>query len=149
MHFDRCRQDYFDFLHRFLFSYRAWHGYRLINRAVDTMSYFGLRRWDFSNDNIVKLNGLIQESRSLRDTLQFHGKTVNWPEFFKNFIPGIQQYYFKVTNPMVHSKCRRLYRRFKFYHDSLRILLWCLLPILFSYKGRRHIRDYLHSLAIR
>lgn len=113
------------------------------------MSYFGLRRWDFANDNVIKLNSVIEGSRSLRDILQFHGKTIDWPEFFKNFIPGIQQYYFKVTCPRVHGKCRQLYRRFKFYHDCLKILLWCLLPVLCSYKGRGHIRDYLHRIAIR
>lgn len=127
---------------------RAWHGYKLINRAVETMSYFGLRRWDFSNENVVKLSEVIEQSRSLRDTLQFHGKTVNWEEYFAHFIPGIQKYYFKITSPRVHKECRRVYRRFKFYHDSLKLLLWCLLPLLCSYKGRKHIRDYLRRIAV-
>lgn len=113
------------------------------------MSYFGLRRWEFSNENIVKLNRVIEGSRSLRDVLQFHSKTVNWSEFFAQFIPGVQKYYFKITSPRVHSECRRIYRRFKFYHDCLRILLWCLLPLVGTYKGRKYIRDYLYRIAIR
>lgn len=113
------------------------------------MAYFGLRRWDFSNANIVKLNTVIEQSRSLRDILQFHSRTVDWSEFFKQFIPGVQKYYFKVTSGKVHSQCRKVYKRLKFYHDCLRILLWCLLPLVCTYKGRKHIQDYLYRIAIR
>lgn len=113
------------------------------------MSYFGLRKWEFSNRNIVKLNSVVEKSRYLRDTLQFDCTTVNWPDFFSNYIPGVQKYYYKITNPQIHAKCRRVYRRFKFYHDSIKIIFWCLLPILCSYKGRRFIQKYLQRLALQ
>lgn len=112
------------------------------------MAYFGLKRWDFSNDNVIQLSRSIDQSPWLTKELQFHGKTVDWEQFFCEFIPGVQKFYYKVTSGQVHEKGRKMYRRLKFYHDSMKILLWCLLPIIGGYKARGIIRRYLHRFAL-
>lgn len=95
------------------------------------MSYFGLREWNFCNKNIDQLAKLLKNqskcsnelnksiscSRNGTHTdnqtcnLEFDMRTIDWNEYFYNYLPGIKKYFFKerLTN---NKKCIKHYNRY-------------------------------------
>lgn len=75
------------------------------------MSYFGLREWEFDNSNIDRLSSAIKSQQKMEaipngihngpvpsqmgSDLEFDMKTINWNEYFYNYLPGIKKYFFK------------------------------------------------------
>lgn len=121
----------------------------LMDRAITIMSYFGLRKYGFDNENMRRLTAAIAESECLSQILQFDMRTIDWADFFRYYIPGIRKYYFKQTDAEALRKCQRLYRQLKFYHDVLKLLVWTVLPILVCYRGGRRVRMALSSYALK
>lgn len=87
------------------------------------MSYFGLRQWDFKFKNIERLIDETKHFKFDRGHLDFDLKTIDWSEFFKNYIPGIKKYYFRENCENV-EKLRVSYDRMKKLHNLLKFLLY-------------------------
>lgn len=87
------------------------------------MSYFGLREWDFENTNIDRLSAEIRsltENNGVDNTnLEFDMKTIDWEEYFVNYLPGIKKYVFK-ENSTNNEKCLRHYTRLRYMHFLLK-----------------------------
>lgn len=96
----------------FLFnSYRR--GYKKLIRVVHMMSYFGLNDWDFGNQNMARLALDVREAecrKSLRgSTLEFDLNSIDWDDYFVEYLPGIKKYVFKEKKADEKS-CRRYTR---------------------------------------
>lgn len=91
------------------------------------LSYFGLREWKFQNSNIKRLsmllkskqrsleqdaNEIINENGSFRRSpvLEFDMQTINWNEYFFNYLPGIKKYFLK-EKLTENGKCKKNYAR--------------------------------------
>lgn len=93
------------------------------------MSYFGLREWQFSNNNIDQLANLLRSQRNLKRSsklnsnngiitdakhrepyLEFDMRTIDWNEYFFHYLPGIKKYFFKEQSADI-NKCINHYRR--------------------------------------
>ncbi|XP_035788289.1 fatty acyl-CoA reductase wat-like isoform X2 [Anopheles albimanus] len=59
-------------------------------RFLEMMSYFGLREWHTANDNVVRLRSLLSPAEA--SVLEFDLATVDWDEYFRHYIPGLQRY---------------------------------------------------------
>lgn len=69
--------------------------YKRIEKVLLMMSYFGNREWNFGNKNIERLVQETSAFRFERGDLCFDIKTIDWNEYFRNYIPGIKRYFFK------------------------------------------------------
>lgn len=72
------------------------------------MSWFGLKEWMFSNQNILALDALMTAEE--KQLLQFNTDTINWNEYFRSYLSGIRKYFFKDTEKDL-SKRKTFYRR--------------------------------------
>lgn len=68
-------------------------GYRKADQVIQMMAYFGLREWQFENDNIRELYSSLGEED--RKKFEFHFQTIDWKQYFQYYIPGIKRYYMK------------------------------------------------------
>lgn len=115
----------------FLVDFRNAKNYSKLCRVLSMMSYFGLREWNFCNKNIDQLAKLLKNqskcsnelnksiscSRNGTHTdnqtcnLEFDMRTIDWNEYFYNYLPGIKKYFFKerLTN---NKKCIKHYNRY-------------------------------------
>lgn len=90
------------------------------------MSYFGLREWKFSNNNIDQLiksmkfskksTSVIPVEKSIvngeaRQILEFDMKAIDWNEYFVNYLPGITKYFFKESSKNQSNRANQ-YRRY-------------------------------------
>ena len=66
-----------------------------IEKVLMMMAYFGTREWDFKNENIRRLIGTTEKFEYQRGSHNFDMKTIDWNEYFRNYIPGIKRYFFK------------------------------------------------------
>lgn len=85
-------------------------GYKKLCRVIIMMSYFGLRDWNFQNDNIDRLSTEIQRISNEENELEFDMKTIDWKEYFLFYLPGIKKYFFK-ENYSLLQQTRRHYQR--------------------------------------
>ncbi|KAK9506109.1 hypothetical protein O3M35_008105 [Rhynocoris fuscipes] len=66
--------------------------YKKLCNFIQSISYFGTRSWNFSNDNTVKLlNELSEEDKRL---FQFDTKCIDWPSYLIDCFQGIIVYLF-------------------------------------------------------
>lgn len=73
------------------------------------MSYFGLREWKFSNDNIKSLSTKFKDYDKF--SLDFNVETIDWKEYFAFYMLGIKKYYFKENFDRA-NQIKQRYRRF-------------------------------------
>lgn len=73
------------------------------------MSYFGLRDWDFNNQNINNLSKCLKKNRQAN--LEFDMATIDWHEYFQYYLPGIKKYFLKEINPDI-GQSKRYYQRY-------------------------------------
>lgn len=59
------------------------------------MSYFGSRQWEIENQNIQKLSQKVKQLKNYSADLEFDMRKINWNDYFKNYIPGFRNYYYK------------------------------------------------------
>lgn len=96
------------------FSYHCSNirNFRKLCRVLTMMSYFGLREWRFSNENISQLvksmkfsekSTIVQDSGagvgvsdSMQKLLEFDMRAIDWNEYFIYYLPGITKYFYKV-----------------------------------------------------
>uniref|UniRef100_A0A336LUX5 Fatty acyl-CoA reductase n=1 Tax=Culicoides sonorensis TaxID=179676 RepID=A0A336LUX5_CULSO len=100
--------------------------YQKIVRNLHSFSYFGLIHWTFSNSNIQLLHRKLPNHE--RNILEFDLRTVNWTDYFYNYVPGIKKYYYKEDMTKV-IKWRQHYLRLKILHYAVKIIFWVLLVI--------------------
>lgn len=90
---------------------------------LDLTAFFVTGDFNFKfNRNIAELSKKVRAMKNYRDELNFDMNDIDWSEFFKNFLPGLKQYFFKEDM----SKCESLtksYRRWienilKYFHDK-------------------------------
>jgi Male sterility protein len=67
--------------------------YTKIDQLLYTMSYFGLREWQFDNRNITRLSQVLK-SQNVHQ-MEFDLSTVDWNRYFRNYMPGIRKFYLK------------------------------------------------------
>jgi alcohol-forming fatty acyl-CoA reductase len=60
------------------------------------MSYFGLREWQFENQNVTRLWQVLK-CQGVQQ-LEFDLSTVDWHQYFRNYMPGIRTFYLKETD---------------------------------------------------
>lgn len=77
----------------FLLNFSAMKGYRKADQVIQMMAYFGLREWQFENDNIRELYSSLGEED--RKKFEFNFQTIDWKLYFHYYIPGIKRYYMK------------------------------------------------------
>lgn len=101
------------------------------------MSWFGTKRWRFTNENIEELDKkLLPNDRAV---LEFHLKTVDWKEYFKYYLSGIRKYFFKeneLTESMLRKR-RQAYQKLVYIHNFLKttagfVLIWYMVKIYFK-----------------
>lgn len=112
-------------------------GFKLIDRAISIMSYFGLREWKFDNRNVERLWNAINQSHVLASQLPFDMRTIDWPEYFRHYLPGINRHYFNQTDPKENQRCKETYKKLKFCHDTLKLIVWVVLPVAFLLNSRK------------
>ncbi|KNC29887.1 putative fatty acyl-CoA reductase [Lucilia cuprina] len=108
--------------------------YSKITKIIYMMSWFGLKEWMFSNQNIAELDALMTDEE--KKVLQFNTNTINWHEYFRSYLSGIRKYFFKDTENDL-SKRKTFYRRWLFIHNLLKTsfgvtLIMCLLRIYYK-----------------
>lgn len=96
---------------KLVFTVRYTKGYKKLCRVIIMMSYFGLRDWNFQNDNIDALSVTIQQS-ARANSLEFDMKTIDWKEYFLFYLPGIKKYFFKENYSLIQQS-RKHYQRFE------------------------------------
>ena len=69
--------------------------YKKTEKVLIMMSFFGLREWNFGNQNVQRM---VEKTRNFKNRLDFDLRNVDWKEYFRAYIPGIKRYYFK-ENP--------------------------------------------------
>lgn len=72
------------------------------------MSWFGLKEWMFTNQNIAELDSLMTTEE--KKVLQFNTNTINWNEYFRSYLSGIRKYFFKDTETDL-TKRKKFYKR--------------------------------------
>ncbi|XP_050090599.1 fatty acyl-CoA reductase wat-like [Anopheles aquasalis] len=90
-------------------------------RFLEMMSYFGLREWHTANDNVVRLRSLLSPDEA--SVLEFDLATVDWDEYFRHYIPGLQRY---VVGGKAGDKSKTMPRWSKGSWNR-RIHFWCRL----------------------
>lgn len=75
--------------------------YKKTEKVLMMMSFFGLREWNFGNQNVQRM---VEKTRNFKNRLDFDVRNVDWREYFRAYIPGIKRYYFN-ENP---NNVRRL-----------------------------------------
>lgn len=66
--------------------------YKKTENILMMMSFFGLREWNFGNENIQRL---LEKTRHFPNRLDFDLRNVDWNKYFHAYIPGIKRYYYK------------------------------------------------------
>lgn len=69
--------------------------YRKTEKILIIMSYFGTRQWTFQNKNVQSLVEKTKNFQFQRGSMDFDMRNINWPEYFRNYIPGIKRYFLK------------------------------------------------------
>ncbi|XP_055687402.1 fatty acyl-CoA reductase wat isoform X2 [Lutzomyia longipalpis] len=103
--------------------------YRKIEIILEIMSYFGLRDWKFSNDNIRYMNQLISHRNRQHYSLDFEMEHINWDEYFRHYIPGIRKFHFR-EDPGNVRKARVHYKHLYVLHKLSKISFWSLILYL-------------------
>jgi alcohol-forming fatty acyl-CoA reductase len=62
-------------------------------QIIEMNKYFTARDWQVENGNIVRLDQKLM-SQGITE-FEFDVKTIDWNEYFENYIPGFKKYYFK------------------------------------------------------
>ncbi|XP_055373581.1 fatty acyl-CoA reductase wat, partial [Condylostylus longicornis] len=71
-------------------------------KILHTMGWFSLQNWDYSNKNIIEMyNRMTPKDRKL---FELHWDTINWSEYFKNYLSGIRKYYLKEKNEKLEKR---------------------------------------------
>lgn len=78
------------------------------------MAYFGLREWSFENTNISRLASDVRRQYGPNSgdniNLEFELSTIDWEDYFLNYLPGIKRYVFK-ESLADNEQCRKHYTR--------------------------------------
>lgn len=80
--------------------------YAKTEKILIMMSFFGLREWHFGNRNIQMLLEKTKNFTYQRGDLEFDVRKINWPEYFRSYIPGIKRHYFKENSTNVKHLAR-------------------------------------------
>lgn len=70
---------------------------------INSLSPFNSHQWTFGNKNYSRLVKETEDFKFQREEHSFDYCTINWDEFFKNFIPGINRYFLKTATPEKHG----------------------------------------------
>lgn len=126
-------------------------------RVISMMSYFGLREWQYQNSNIDQLSTILgnqyrngyndknavsnakivhnndcvstHKTQQKNPDLEFDMRTINWNDYFHNYLPGIKKYFFKETLTG-NEKCKKRYARLQILHFLLKSSFQLLLVYL-------------------
>lgn len=82
--------------------------YEKIHKMTKVLSYFAVREWIVSIDNVQKLWNTLSEKD--RKTFDFDLNELNWRQYFRNHLSGIRLYIIKDsldTIPYAIRKRRR------------------------------------------
>lgn len=116
--------------------------YKKLERVLRMMSYFGLREWTCSNDNIKSLSKKLKDyasqdngddsSEATADGcdkfnfLEFNIETIDWKEYFASYLLGIKKYFFKENFDRT-NQIKRQYKRLYWIHCFTKFVFWFLL----------------------
>ncbi|XP_053676360.1 fatty acyl-CoA reductase wat-like [Anopheles nili] len=105
------------------------------NRFLETMSFFGLREWHIANRNVVRLRTLLTAAEATM--LEFDLSTVDWDEYFEEYIPGIKRYFLTETHTRSRSarpKCAAWHRRLLFMCQLLHKFMWVFICLKLGHR---------------
>jgi Male sterility protein len=100
--------------------------YKKTEKVLMMMSYFGTREWNFKNENIRRLINETKKFEFSRGHLNFDIESIDWKEYFTNYIPGIKRYFFKESCENV-EKLQVSYERLRKLHNFVKYLIYVIL----------------------
>lgn len=69
---------------------------------INSLAPFNSHQWTFGNANYNRLIKETEVFRFQRGEHAFDYRTIDWDEFFRNFIPGIDRYFLKKAGPVTN-----------------------------------------------
>ncbi|KAK9504080.1 hypothetical protein O3M35_010503 [Rhynocoris fuscipes] len=88
---------------------RALKAVDKVSKFMKVLSYFSMKSWKFSNNNLRAL--WIGLNSTDKELFQFDMKTIDWSEYFKKAIPGIRLYIFKEAEDTIPDAIKRMERQ--------------------------------------
>lgn len=83
---------------------------RKIDEFFGVINFFTLTKFKFENKNVLQLVDKAKRTENFREELEFDMRTVDWREYFSNWLPGIKQYFFKEDMSKVPILAKRYAR---------------------------------------
>lgn len=120
------------------------NAYNKSEKILMIMSFFGMREWNFQNENIRRLTNETKKFKFNHDNMDFDIKNIDWSEYFANYIPGIKRYFFKENCENV-EKLQISYERLRKIHNFLKYLIY----VIFAGKMCKSLANYLSGTAFR
>lgn len=100
--------------------------YKKIENVLVMMSYFGCREWNFKYENVERMIDETKTFKYQRGDLNFDMRTINWNEYFRNYIPGIKRFFFKESCDDI-DRLKRSYQWLKRIHIFVKYLIYLLM----------------------
>lgn len=97
--------------------------YKKIEKVLIMMSYFGCREWNFRCDNVQRMIEETKDFKYQRGDLNFDMRTIDWNEYFRNYIPGIKRFVFKESCDDV-ERLKRSYQWMMRVHLVVKYLIY-------------------------
>ncbi|XP_045467335.1 fatty acyl-CoA reductase wat-like [Harmonia axyridis] len=104
-----------------------WKTYDKIHKASYVVSFFSLREWKFSNNNIEKLWNKLDDTE--KNLFFFDMNSLDLWMFYKNYVLGIRKYALKDSLDSLEAAKRKL-RILWFLHNILLFLLYFTMSVL-------------------
>ncbi|XP_045467832.1 fatty acyl-CoA reductase wat-like isoform X2 [Harmonia axyridis] len=104
-----------------------WKMYRKIHKLSHVVSFFCLREWTFSGNNIVKLWNKLDDAE--RKLFFFDMKSLDLWAYYKNYLLGIRKYIMKDSLVSLEA-ARRKQRIFSVLHNIMLVFLYFTMSVL-------------------
>lgn len=75
------------------FSFSLFNIYKKIDKFSEVISYFSVRSWKFTNENVKALWASLPEED--KSSFKFDIAALDWDNFFYNYIRGLRVYLLK------------------------------------------------------
>ncbi|EAT36930.1 AAEL011027-PA [Aedes aegypti] len=119
---------------------------RKTTHFLEMMSYFGLREWTIGNGNVRRLRSLLSSEEAR--LLEFDMGTIDWVEYFRNYIPGIRRYWFKEKAVCGGRWKTAANRRFHFMQRLFQKLIWVWICLRFTRMTSKFVLGNLFAILI-
>nr|AWJ25025.1 fatty acyl-CoA reductase [Nilaparvata lugens] len=98
--------------------------YKKVNKFSEVLSYFTTRDFAFHNDNVQSLWRIL--SPQDKEMFPFDLSSLDWDEYFHYYVRGVRKYLMK-EDPATIPQAMNKYKKFKFLHRALKLVIAFLL----------------------